>query len=368
MLTVLHILDSMNRGGIESFIMNLYRSIDRTKVRFVFLLQNKSNSHRQEIEELGGQIYTIPARRNSIIEYHRNLNDFFKKNAKDISVVHQHASSLSCIDPLFYAKKYGIKIRILHSHNTSISASKLHYLLHWFNKFRVKPLATHYFACSELAKEWMFNYTGVEGKVIVVNNGIILENFAFDENVRNAKRNELGLEKDNLVVGHIGNISKVKNQIFLVDILKALVNKSDRYRLMLIGDGVGRKALLDKINDLNLNQYVLFLGLRDDTNELLQAMDCFVFPSLFEGLPVALVEAQTAGLLVVESDSISIMSKLLETTILLPLDKGDFYWANIINEKLRSFIRVNVRNIIQSKGFDMTNIAEKLLSIYGQRD
>lgn len=354
----------MRRGGIETFIMNLYRVMDRSKIQFDFLVSTEENPFAEEISILGGKIYVIPPRNNGFVAYRKNIDVFFRAHKGEYIAVHQHVSSLSSIYPLQAAKRVGIKKRIIHSHSSSIKSNKLHYILHLFNKLNISRLATHYFACSDVARHWLFNYTGCLSKSEIINNGIINQDFIFNPQIRDIVKINLQIKNDQIAICHIGSFIKVKNHTFLLDIFKELIKLSDKYQLFLIGDGELKLPIQTKINNLSLSNSVRLLGLRGDVNILMQGFDCLVFPSLFEGLPVTLVEAQASDLQVVCSNTISQMSKISDDTEFVSLSKSAKEWASIIDNKIRLHKRKNNSNIIENAGFDISKIALKLYNIY----
>lgn len=364
MKKVLHIVSSMNRGGLETFIMNVYRVIDREKMQFDFLVSEEQNAFSEEIRKLGGCIYFLPPRNKGLLNYRKNIRAFFSVHINEYCAVHQHVSSLSSIYPLKVAKEVGIETRIIHSHSSSIKGNKLHYVLHYFNKFRIGKIATNFYACSDLARDWLFKGTGSFSKSEIINNGIIAKDFSFNPLKRENSRKSLKIKNDTIAICHIGRFDKVKNHTFLLDIFSELVKKSEKYHLFLLGDGGLRENIELKIKTLSLTNKVTLLGVRDDVNFLMQGFDCLVFPSLYEGLPVSLVEAQASDLLVICSDTISEMSKITENIEFIPLTHSASKWATIIDDKLKTIDRKDNSNIIKEAGFDITDTAFKLQKTY----
>lgn len=366
MQKVLQILSGLNRGGMETFIMNVYRSINREEIQFDFLISRPGDDYEEEAKELGATVYYSGSRRrDGVIGYCRNLDFFFKEHAWEYIAVHYHESTLTAMEPLFYAKKYGIKNRILHSHSSSVSGSKLHYVTHTINKIFVRSLANTYLGCSEKAIKWFYKGTGIFSKAQMIDNGINVRKFAYNENLRFETRNNLGLQQDALVIGHIGRFIWIKNHKFLLDIFKKIVEIKPESRLLLIGQGPLLEETKDLSIRLNLQDNVIFLGLRSDIPELLQAIDIVVMPSYYEGLPVSLVEAQAAGLLVFSSDTISKDTKITSNMHFLSLQDSPDKWANTILNKYGNFQRTtkSVEEVIKA-GYDIQSIANKLINIY----
>ncbi|KKI91445.1 glycosyl transferase family 1 [Bacillus sp. SA1-12] len=300
-IRVLHVVVNMNRGGAETLIMNLYRNIDRSKIQFDFLTC-KEGVFDQEIMDLGGKIHRIPYITDSgHFQYIKNLNQFFRTN-NEYKIIHSHLDKMSGL-VLKAAKKAGIPVRIAHSHNTESEGGLAAKLYKEYAGRKIEKSATHYLACSNLAAKWLFkNKTKA---IMLLKNGIETENFIFSKEVRDQIRNDLSLEADSLVLGHVGRFNNQKNHSFLIDIFYELNKVIPKSYLILVGDGILRNDLEEKVRNLSLDNNILFLGVRSDINHLLQAFDLFIFPSFHEGLPVTLIEAQGSGLPCIISDQIT---------------------------------------------------------------
>lgn len=363
MIKVLQILPGLNRGGLETFVMNIFRVIDRNKIHFDFLVNMESGDYSDEIKSLGGNIYYIPPRNKGFKAFNHNIGQFFKEHDGEYNAVHYHESSLSSLEVLYYAMRAKVPIRIMHSHSSSILGNRLHYLTHWAGKAVIGRLATHYFGCSDKALDWLYRYSGVRRKAILVQNGIDTHKFAYKPSVRNIVRNELGLD-DSLTLCHIGRFSKVKNHIFLLEILRVMKELKENVKLILVGTGSLYKNIIDKADNLGLTKNIIFLGVRQDTERILQAADAFVMPSLYEGLPVVLVEAQSSGLPIFCSDTISMMSKLTDRYFPLSLHKPASSWANTILTEATRTERLDGSQAVKAAGFDVHDIAEFLTKAY----
>jgi glycosyltransferase involved in cell wall biosynthesis len=352
----------MDIGGIETFIMNVYRNIDRSKIQFDFLVSLEDTAaFDEEIKKLGGNIYYIPPRRKGIIKNRMALAKFFKEKGKNYIAIHQHASSLTSILPLIYAKKQGIKTRIIHSHSNSLkSPNKIHFFLHLINKLRLHSYANYFFACSDLAAVWF--YGDKKQKVEIINNGIDTSLFKYGEDVRKRIRDTYSIQ-DKIVFGHIGSFLKVKNQKYIVDVFQSFLEINSNAVLWLIGSGAMLADIKDYVAELNISNKVVFWGIRQDTYELLQGIDIFVFPSIFEGLPLALVEAQTAGLKIFASQNISKQAILTNNVEMLDIYLPTKIWAEKINECV-VYERKDYSHIIASKGFDVSTTILYLEKIY----
>jgi len=246
MIRVLHILNRMDRGGAETFIMNVYRKIDRNKVQFDFLLHTTDDcAYNCEIKALGGKIFSVPPRNKGILKNKRALDKFFSEH-KEYKVVHQHVSSLSYVEPLRVAERHDVPIRIIHSHSTRESGILIHKYLHNWNKNFLKYFATHYFACSDLAARWicgddMYN----KGEILIIKNGIDTISFKFNKRYRKEIREEFGIN-DKFVLGHVGRFTYAKNHDFIIDVFKEVHDFNKDAILLLVGDGEKRTLIKKK--------------------------------------------------------------------------------------------------------------------------
>ena len=249
-------------GGVESFLMNYYRNIDRTKVQFDFICDDDSiNIPYEEIEKLGGNVILVPPYQ-KIFKYRKKLKEIFGN--EKYKIVHSHINTLS-IFPLQVAKKTKIPIRIAHSHSTTNKIEWKKNLLKKFLKHFSKVYATDYFACSELAGRYLFgNKTYNKGKVVVIKNAIELNRYVFDEKKREIKRNELNIHKKTLVIGNVGRFVEQKNHSYLLDIFNELHLRYEDSILILVGQGPLQEKIKEKAKKLNLEDAIFFLGQRSD--------------------------------------------------------------------------------------------------------
>lgn len=357
MLRVLHIVTYMGRGGLETMLMNYYRHIDRTKVQFDFLVHRDFLAdYDAEILALGGRIYRLPKLNPFSQKYLGQLNTFFAEHG-EYKVVHSHLDCMSGI-PLKYAKIHGAPIRIAHAH-TSNQIKNKKYLLKLLFKKNIGIYATILYACGQEAGEWMFG-----GKPFqILNNAIDTRVYSFNQTVREQVRAKLRISKDTLLIGHVGKFRPEKNQIYLIELLKKLLKIDKKVKLLLVGDGELLEKAKEKTRVLSIEQSVLFLGVRDDISKLLQAMDVFCFPSLYEGLPVSIIEAQAAGLPCLISDKVPIACKITDLVKQLPLDANHELWIRAIQDAAKVQRRDTYREICES-GFDIEENAKELQNFY----
>ena len=353
-------------GGVEAVVMNYYRHIDKSKIQFDFICdEDSTNIPYEEIEKLGGKVILIPPYQ-KLFRYHKELKRVLKEG--NYKIVHSHINTLSVFS-LFAAKCAKVPVRIAHSHSTTNKKEKKKNLMKQVLKPFSKLFATDYMCCSELAGRWLFGdklYN--EGKIYLLNNAIDLKKFEYNEKIREEVRKELNIDEKTFVMGHIGRFVTVKNHEFLIEIFNEIYRENENSILLLAGQGPLKEKIEQKVKEMNLDKAVQFLGQRSDTNRLYQAMDVFVLPSLYEGLPVVGVEAQAAGLLCVLSDDMTKETKVLETTTFLSLNEGAKKWADIIGSATKQFERKNMLNEMVQKGFYIQKEVKKLEEIYRKLD
>lgn len=368
MIRMLHIAASMSPSGIGNFIMNAYRSVDRSKVQFDFVVcEHREVSFDEEIAQMGGQVFYVT--RKSVSPW-KNFNEtraIVKKGNYDYVFRHTDVSTVAL--DLFAAKLGGAKNRIAHSHSTSAKKVWLHKLFRPF----LNAVCTERFACSNDAGKWMY---GKRKKFRVIMNGIDIPRFVYRPQVRTQVREELGIGADTLVLGHVGNYMPVKNHAFMIDLFSKVQKQCPDSKLLLVGDGSLREQMEQQIKELDLEKHVILTGVRHDIPRLLQAMDAFLFPSFYEGMPIALVEAQTAGLACVISDVITPDVCVTEQITRLPLADGVDAWAQAacVAAKLSAQVRMADINENQNEqkgcggqiaaaGFDVRKLGEVYVSL-----
>lgn len=317
-IRVLQIVGIACNGGVEAVVLNYYRHMDKSKVQFDFVVhKNPVENFVAEVKKGGGRLYEVTPYTQNIFAFTHEIYRIIKDGHYDI--VHSNMNSMSGF-PLFAAWLAGAKVRILHNHTTDAKTEGLRTILKRVLRPFAKMFANRYWACSNLAGEWMYGKKAVQsGKITIIPNAIDLEKFAFNPDKRKLLRQKLGLE-NKFVLGHIGRFVYPKNHSFLIDVFAEVVRVKPEARLMLVGDGELRKTIEEKVVSLGLQDKVLFLGNRNDVADLYNVMDIFLLPSHYEGLPVVGVEAQANGLKCLFSDKVTEESKLLEETMFIPLN------------------------------------------------
>ncbi len=348
----------MGRGGLETMLMNYYRNIDRNKVQFDFLVHRDFEAdYDKEIEALGGRIYRIPKLNPFNRKYLDKLDQFFKEH-QEYKIVHSHLDCMAGI-PLKYAKKNGIPCRIAHSHNNNQSKD-MKYFLKLFYKTKIRKHSTTLFACSESAGKWMFRTNEFK----VLNNAIDAKEYLFDEQKREKTRNDFKIDRNELVLGHVGRFAPQKNHTFILDIFDEILKINPNSSLILVGEGELQEEIIEKAQNLKIESKIHFTGVRSDVSNILQAVDVFVFPSLFEGLGIANIEAQASGLPCLISERVPMECEMVKGLVTqINLDKGAKYWAEKTLEQ-SNYKRKNTYSDILKSGFDIQQNAIWLSNYY----
>jgi glycosyltransferase involved in cell wall biosynthesis len=342
-------------------LMNYYRQMDRSKIQFDFIVHRQEEGHYdREIEVLGGRLYRLPAIRPGGYRLYFRLLDQFFQDYPNYKVVHSHINENSSF-VMRAARKAGVPCRIMHSH---LSDHGLDYKLPFrlYARWAMRDHPSSYFACSRNAGRWLFgSRMAASDEMTVMNNAVDVARFLPDASVRAQCRNELGAG-DRLVVGHVGRFQEQKNHEFLLDIFKAILVKEPNALLVLAGEGHLRPMIERKIDRLGLRDNVKLLGVCENVARLLQGVDIFLFPSLYEGLPVVLVEAQAAGLSCIVSDAITTESDLTGLVSYISLKQPPDAWADAVLTAPRE--HRNMAEALARHGYDTTTMVKWLSDYY----
>lgn len=323
-IRILHVVTSMNLGGIEVLLMTLYRNIDRNKIQFDFLVHRKEKGFfDDEIIALGGKIHRVqPLKPIKVHSYYRELSIFFREN-NGYSIIHSHLNANSSL-VLWAAKKNKIKNRIAHSHTNQASGTK--YYLKNILKNYINQVSTARFACSEKAGTWLFKNASFE----VFNNSIDSKRFRFDLDKRERIRKELKIADKAILIGNIAGFTKPKNHLFMIDVFYQYLKLKPDSKMLLIGNGSMFQLVKEKVDYLGLSENIIFTGAIVNANVYLNAMDLFLFPSLFEGLGIVAVEAQCNGLPVLMTDTLPQDVEITDLITRLSLRTSEKEWAEMI--------------------------------------
>ena len=356
MIRVLQVITHMNRGGLETMLMNYYRHMDRTQVQFDFLTHREyDGDYGEEIRQLGGKLYHMPILNPFSSSYRKILGEFFDDHP-EYKIVHVHQDCLSGVI-LRVAKQRGVPVRIAHSHNAN-QAKDIKYPIKLLFRSFIPKYATKLMACGEDAGKWMFHGAPFE----ILSNAIPAADLSFNEEQKRIQREKWGIQPHELLVGHVGNFTLQKNHLFLLDIFNE-IQKKTAAKLMLVGKKKQWSDVDAKIQALGLQDKVILAGARSDVRDLLQAMDVFVFPSLHEGLPLTMVEAQASGLPCLISDKVPIECKITEAVQQISLSESPAIWAERAIEAVR-LPRKNTYEEIKAAGYDIVENAKRLQKMY----
>ena len=352
-------------GGMESFVMNYYRNIDKTLFHFDFLCNTYNNiAYEEELIHSGSKIFKFTARNKNYFKYKKELNIFFKKYAKEYDCIWVNVCSLANIDYLKLAKKYGIKKRIIHSHNSKNMDSFFRGILHRINRSFIEKYATDFFSCSQEATNWFYKKT-IINKVKIIKNAIDLNKYRFNGENRNEIRKNLNLE-NNFVIGNVGRLHFQKNQIFILDVFKEFLKKCNNAKLILVGEGEDEIKLKQKASLLGIKNKCLFVGKQNNIEQWISAFDVFLFPSLFEGLPISLLEAQANGIPILASSEISKEVKINDNFIFYSLKENYINWAKKLVYMKENLKRISYENLLKSfdlYGYDIKTEVKKFEKI-----
>lgn len=361
LLRVLHMIGSLEMGGAQTMVMALYRAIDREKVQFDFVVDcDEVNVFAEEIKSLGGRIFQFPKFNGRNYGKVRSVwNDFFTKHP-EYKVLHSHVRSYASLY-IPIAKKHGVKT-IIHSHNTS-NGQGLTAIGKKLLQYPLRFQADYFFGCSRIAGKWLFGSRIVRSnRYFMLKNAVDLERFAYRQDVRAAIRNELEVDDNTLLIGHVGRMHPQKNHQFLIDFFSQIADRRSDVKLALLGEGELREVICEQVRKLGLEDRVLFLGLKKNVEDYFSAMDLLVLPSVHEGLPVVIVEAQASGLACLVSDTVTKEVQLSELVNYLPITQGEAPWVDaIMNIKpTRKDVSKNIRN----SGFCIKNSSDWLCDFY----
>lgn len=369
-IRVLHVTEELSAAGIESFIMNIYRNIDRAEVQFDFLvLRNEKEFYDDEIRAMGGKKYCIESNAKNtllrVFDESKKIEAFLRNNKYEI--VHIHYTTPLRAPILKACLSANVPVRIYHSHSAFVPGkAKFKMFIYAYMKMCISKYGTHFFACSNGAAKWVFSNKLIhDNKVDIVHNGIDVNRFRFNKDSRDKKRIELNISEDGFVVIHTGRFTQQKNQLFLLNVFEYVLENVPNSYLVLLGDGEDLPLARQRVKEMHMEAAVHFMGVKNNVNEYLSMADCFVMPSLYEGLPVAAIEAQASGLPCVLSDAITDEVRLSENVCFLSLKDSVECWGDQII-KHRGKERSDGADAVIEKGYDISDVARKLEDVYKQ--
>jgi glycosyltransferase involved in cell wall biosynthesis len=365
-IRVLCVFAKLNRGGAESMCMNLYRAIDRDKIQFDFVKHTGEEcDFEDEIRSLGGKIYQAP--RFCLYNYNKYCSWWKShfKNHPEHSIIHGHYFTIS---PIYFkvAKKFN-RVTVAHSHSTAPKVKNIKTRLRSLILTKIKTYADYYLSCSSEAGLWLYGSDGVQtSKYYMIRNAVDTDKYCFNEKFRTHIRKEFDVESNCILIGTIGRMTEAKNPVGFVEICKHIEleyeKQNQSVKFIWVGTGPMKNVVVNEIEKRNLENKFILPGVRSDINHILMAMDAFILPSLWEGLPVVVVEAQASGIPCFISDRITRDVEITQLVHYLSIDNNLEYWGKAVcAEKL---IRQDVREKIVTSGFDIKAAAKRMEELY----
>ncbi|CDI43043.1 glycosyltransferase [Lactobacillus helveticus] len=340
-----------DQGGIEMMVLNYYQRFNRKKIHFDFVCNSDKYkmAYSTIFKSWGSRIFYTSKRGSHPFKYYKEMDELFKKISLNYDCIWFNTSDLANITYLKLAKKFNIKRRIIHSHNSKLIVLGLkgyiYKKIHYINRKKIDKYGTDFWACSEAASKWMFPD---KVNTQLVKNAVDINKYSFNQKKREKVRNKYNLNNC-YVIGNVGRLNFQKNQDFILQIVNELKKTNLNFKVLLVGQGEDKKKLLKTIQELNLEEYVLMVGQQKDMQAFYSAFDLFIFPSRFEGLSVSLLEAQANGVPILASTNVSPKEiKINKNICFLPLTNGKGDWAiNILNIK-KKYFRLNENKIKQN--------------------
>lgn len=363
MIKILHVVPALGSGGIEKIIYDYYLHLNRDKFRFDFIVYgDEVGKLEKEFLKMGSNVYHIPPKKKSIYKSLSQMKKIILNGGYDVIHAHQQETG---IFPIYYARKANIKTRITHSHIAFREENKLEKLIYKIINPILKHMTTHYFACGLDAGRFLWGNDLVQkNKVFIMNNAIDVKRFEFNQSLRQSIRKSLNID-NKLVIGNVGRFSFQKNHEFLIKIFYEIYKSNKDSVLLLVGEGELEGKVRNLVNSLGIESAVKFVGYSDKIYELLQAMDVFVLPSRYEGLPIAIVESQASGLYSIVSENITKQVKLTDLVHYIPLSETPKYWSEYILNNINMEVKRNrYSDEIIKKGYDINKTVKQLEEIY----
>ena len=341
-IKVLQIIGSVVGGGVESVVLNYFKYINHNQFRFDFIVdRNPLPYFLESVKTYNSNIYTVTSYKSNILAYTYQIYKIVKNGNYDI--VHSHMSTMSLF-PLFAAYFAGANVRILHNHTTTEKGEKIKSILKYMLRPLCKIFATHYCACSEVAARWMYGNRWRE-KCHIIYDAIEINKFLYDKKIRNIIRGKINVTDDTLVIGNVGRLVYQKNHKFLINIFSKVLKIHPNSLLILIGDGPLKYDLIKMAKSLNIEDKIFFLGVQSNVNEWLQAIDIFIFPSWYEGLGMAAIEAQINGNYTIMSNYIPKEACISKNSVFLNINDGATMWAEKTVKIFQSYIKNGIIDI-----------------------
>ena len=356
-----------NPGGLEAVVRAYFNFIRTDKVRFDFLCNtNDKIAYEDEFVLSGSKVFHITPRSQNPIQFKKELNEFFALHSKEYSGIWVHLNTLTNIDYLKIAKKFGIKNRIIHSHNSKHRDNFLRISLHYLNRLLIHKYATEFWGCEQAALQWFYP-KAIQDKAKLIPNAIDVSKYEFSFSERNEIRKSLGLT-DEFVIGHVGRFHEQKNHSFIIEVFKSFHTKSPNSKLILVGAGEDEEKIKNKVRELGIMSSVYFVGKQSNMSAWLSAFDLFFFPSLYEGFSLSLLEAQANGLPILANSSVVPETmKINDNLITVSLEEKLEKWVKVMQRISNgSVVREEADMVVKIRkaGYDIVEQANYLGDIF----
>lgn len=339
---------SLNKGGVETFINNLTANLDMSLYKIIYSMPKMIIDNKEWIR---------PLNRHKYFQYRHFWKSFFKENKFD--VVYYNTCDIVSVDMLKFAKNAGVPIRIIHSHSTENQKELnfFHKITERYNRKHINKYATNLLACSKEAGNWMFQ----QNEFSVIKNGIDLEKYRYNEEFRKEYRNKINVKKE-FLIGCVGRLEKVKNPFMAIKIMEKLLELNNASKFVFIGDGTLKEKIEVFIDENMLSDKIIVMGACCDVYKWYSALDCLLMPSLFEGLPFTLIEAQASGLPCVVSNAVSDKANIADLVQYVGLDEKTEVWAKKILEECEK-CRIDTKEKLIDAGYSIENTVEQVSKI-----
>lgn len=359
-MKILHIYTSLDGGGVERFLLNYYKHMDRSKYQFDIVVPGfEIGILEEEFNKLGANIYHVPRFSSNKIKHVKDVIRIIKNGNYDIAHTHGYKSILA----LLLTFIIGIKIRIVHSHMAFENETFLRRIIRLIVTFFSKRLSNVMWSCGIDAGNWLFGKNSYEkGEFKVIHNAVETSNFLYNPKIRDKYRKELGILDTDFVVGNVARLSEQKNQKFLLEIFSNLSSNKE-IKLFIVGSGELEEELKNLVRDMKLTN-VKFLGSRNDVPNLLMVFDLFILPSKYEGLPVSLIESQASGLYAISSNSITQEVNITNLIKYINLKSGPEIWAKEIINFSKNRPQRETENFLAGTVYDIELQAKELEILY----
>lgn len=363
-IKIVNIVSRLEYGGVESVVLNYIKNMDKKDIfEFHVITQdiNAKGCVKQFLDE-GVKVHIITHKRKNIL---KNIYELYKiLKSENFDIVHSHMNLLNFY-ALYLAKICGVNVRISHIHSALKANNLIKQIIYSVLKRLNILFANYYFACGYEAGLFLYGKKMIESqKVVFINNAIETNFFKYDQDIREKIRLKYDISESTLVIGHIGRFIDVKNHVFILDILNSIKSVKKNIKLILVGSGELFDSIKKKVHDMNMDQYVIFVGNTNKAYLYYSAMDIFILPSIYEGLPVVSIEAQCSDLPCFFSDQIDQSCKIIDSVQFLPINKGADIWKNEIMNYQCNLRNKNVINDIINAGYDIKVEANRLKSFY----